>query len=424
MRYLKKNFVFLNFYLLCALQLTGFSVPAYAEQPPKVLVGVEVLLNGGYDHLLKGKRIGLITNHTAVNHQMESTVDLLKRHAPKLGFKIVALFAPEHGISGVAHSEELIQDGKDADNIPVYSLHGSTMRPTKKMLEQVDLLFYDIQDIGSRSYTYAATLFYSMEEAAKNGIPIVVLDRPNPINGLVVDGPMMEEKWRSIVGYINVPYCHGMTLGELARFFNAEYHVGCQLYVVPMKGWRRQMSFQDTGLAWIPTSPNIPEANTPWYYPVTGILGELQVVNIGIGYTLPFKVIGAPWIDADSFAKSLNEQNFPGVAFHPYHYQPFYGRFAKRECHGVFIIITDPKVYKPVSTQYLILGMLKSLFPKKFQEAILAAKNRKEMFCKVNGTEEVYRLITNERYIVWKLQEIHQKEREQFLTLRQKYLIY
>jgi len=408
---------------LLYLILFLFHLPSFVTATPKVTLGIDVLLDGEYHHLLEGKRIGLITNHTAINSDMESAINLLKRYAKTCDFTVTALFAPEHGIRGSSHAEKPIQDEVDSDGIPIYSLHGKRMRPTKEMLNRVDLLIYDIQDIGVRCYTYSTTLYLAMEEAAKHHIPVVVLDRPNPINGLTVDGPMVEDKWRSIIGYINVPFCHGMTIGELARFFNKEYNVGCQLTVIPMKGWRREMSFQDTGLTWIPTSPHIPEASTVFFYPATGMLGELQLLNIGVWYSLPFKIVGAPWIDAETFAKKLNAQNFPGVKFHPWHFRPYYGRYAHEECHGIMIIITDPAIYKPVSTQYLMLGMLKSLFPNKFREAIKGAERRKVMFCRVNGTEEVYRLITEEQYVVWKLRTIHQKEREQFMTLRQKYLI-
>lgn len=411
----KIHFVFLVF--LLTLDVHGFSAP------PKVKVGSDVLMSEEYANLLKGKRIGLITNHTAVNSKLISTVDLLKKNAAAKGYKLVALFAPEHGITGASYASESIEEEQDPDGIPVYSLHGKTMRPTDEMLKQVNMLIFDIQDIGSRSYTYITTLFYAMEEAAKRGIQFVVLDRPNPMTGLVVDGPLLDEKWRSGLGYINIPYCHGMTVGELARLFNGEYKIGCKLEVIPMKGWRRRMTFHETGLSWIPTSPYIPEANTAFFYPTTGILGELQLVNIGIGYTLPFKVIGAPWIDGKMFANSLNTQKFPGVHFEPFHYRPFYGRFAHEDCQGVLIMITDPVKYRPVTTQYLIIGILKSLYPKKFQEAIATAKARKETICKVNGTEEVFRLITEEKNIVWKLRTLHQKERDDFLNLRKKYLI-
>lgn len=386
-------------------------------------VGIDVLLSSDeYLATLKKKKVGLITNQTAVNKQLLTTRELLKRNAAKHGYTLAALFAPEHGINGSAHASENIQDDKDAAGIPIYSLHGKTRRPTTEMLKNIDLLIYDIQDIGSRSYTYITTLFYVMEEAAKHKIPVIVLDRPNPINGTVIDGPMLEAKWKSMVGYINVPYCHGMTIGELAQFFNEENEIDCKLTIVPMKGWNRSMSFVDTGLPWIPTSPHIPEPSTTFYYPITGLLGELQIVNIGVGYTLPFKVIGAPWINAASFSKQLNSKKFPGVHFLPFYYKPFYGRFSGEECEGVQIIITDSLQFKPVSTQYLIISVLNSLYPEKMKEAYSSSKLQKEMFCKVNGTDEIYhRMIAMNS--LDKLTDVHKKEKEEFLTVRKKYLI-
>lgn len=406
------------------LILFQFFFHCFIAATPKVSVGADLVMSEEYAEWLKDKRIGLIANHTAVNSELVSTVDLFKANASAKGYVLAALFAPEHGFTGSAYNSEAVEESSDPDGIPIYSLHGKTMRPTEDMLGRLDLLVYDIQDIGSRSYSYIATLFYAMEEAAKHGIPVIVLDRPNPINGLTVDGPLLDEKWRSTLGYINVPYCHGMTVGELALYFNKEYRIGCSLKVVAMKGWRRSMAFQDTGLPWIPTSPYVPEATTAFFYPTTGILGELQLVNIGIGYTLPFKIVGAPWINAKSFAKSLNDQKFPGVHFEPFYYRPFYGRHAHENCQGVLIMVTDPANFRPVCTQYLILGILKSLYPKKFEDALPAIKARKETICKVNGTEEAYRLITEEKNIVWKLRNLHAQERDDFLRLRKKYLIY
>lgn len=399
-----------------------FLLPFFLDAIP-VKVGSEQLWNEEYVKLLRGKRLGLITNHTALTSRLEWTVDLIKAHAKANQYTLVALYAPEHGLRGAVHAGKHIADEKDEDGIPIYSLHGKTRRPTDEMLRGIDILLYDIQDLGARSYTYVTTLFYAMEEAAARKIPLIVLDRPNPMNGITIDGPMLEEKWRSFVGYINVPYCHGMTVGELARFFNGEYKIGCELHVVPMRGWRRRMSFEETGLLWIPTSPHIPEASTAFYYPTTGLLGELELVNIGIGYTLPFKLIGAPWLEAVRFARVLNEQKFPGVAFSPFYYQPFYGKFAHKECEGVLISITDKEIYKPVTTQYLIIGMLKSLYPKQFQEALENSKQRRDFFCKVNGTEEVYRLMQEVPHIVWPLRSLHAQEREAFRKVRQRYLI-
>ncbi|HEV8051739.1 MAG TPA: DUF1343 domain-containing protein [Parachlamydiaceae bacterium] len=410
---------FLLIFTAFLLQITCL----HSDQAPKVKVGVDRLMLDEYAKLLKGKRIGLITNQTAMSNEFKSTANVLKTNASLKGYKLVALFAPEHGINGTTSAAHSVDDSKDADQLPIYSLHGKTQRPTDQMLKDITLLIFDIQDIGSRSYTYINTMFYAMEEAAKRGIAFMVLDRPNPINGITVDGPLLEDKWRSFLGYIDIPYCHGMTAGELARYFNSEYKIGCKLDVIPMQGWKRQMTFQETGLQWIPTSPYIPESNTPFFYPTTGIIGELKLVNIGIGYTLPFKVIGAPWIKGMHFAKELNAQKFPGVHFEPFHYRPTYGRFAKEECQGVLIQITDPLVYKPVSTQYLLLGMLKGLYPDKFQESLEAIKKNKATLCKLNGCEEIFRVIVEEKNIVWKLRTLQNSGRDAFLKKRQKYLI-
>ena len=287
-------FLFLCFHLFC-LELYSLDL------------GVDVFVQSSELSLLHKKRVGLISNHTGVNKQLVPTLEVLQ----KKGVHVAALFCPEHGWSGSGYAFEKIGDSV-VGNIKLYSLHGSTRRPTKEMLNEVDLIIYDIQDIGVRSYTYATTLFYVMEEAAKHQIPVIVFDRPNPINGLIIDGGMLDNAWRSFIGYLNVPYCHGMTIGELALFFNEEYQVGCKLKVIPMKGWKRKMSFKDTGLSWIPTSPHIPEADSPLFYASTGIIGELDLVNIGVGYTLPFKVIGAPWINGEEFATKLNQQKLPG----------------------------------------------------------------------------------------------------------------
>ncbi len=383
-------------------------------------LGVDVFFKEGYDKPLKTKRIGLVSNHTGVNKTLTPTVELLQEK----GMKVVALFSPEHGWSGSAYAGKKTQDGK-VGTLKLYSLHGKTRRPTAEMLQGIDVLVYDIQDIGVRSYTYATTLFYVMEEAAKRKIPVVVFDRPNPINGVIIDGGMLGEKWRSFIGYINVPYCHGMTIGELAHFFNGEYKIGCQLKVIPMKGWKRTMTFKETGLTWIPTSPHIPEPDTPLFYASTGILGELNMVNIGIGYTLPFKVVGAPWIDAEVFAEKLNSQKLPGVRFFPFHYRPFYGSFKGKECHGVLIRPTNLSRYRPLSVQYLLMGILKSLYPqqtKGYLEKVTA--NKKRLFCLANGNDEIYRLMLYERYAAWKMIAHEQKEREQFKKVRAKYLIY
>ncbi len=385
-----------------------------------VQVGVDVLFSDEkYSALLQGKRIGLITNHTAINKNLQLSSDLFRQRT-----KLVALFAPEHGLHGDLYAEKLFENSQ-IKGIPLYSLHGKTRRPTSEMLKGIDLLVFDIQDLGSRSYTYISTLFYCMEEAAKHKIPVLICDRPNPMGGHVVDGPLVEEKWRSFLGYANVPYCHGMTIGELARLFNSEYHVGAELIVVPMRGWKRKMTFQETGLAWVPTSPQIPEGDTSFFYPATGIIGHLSLASIGIGYTLPFKIVGAPWIQAEVFAEKLNEQKLPGVAFSPFYFRPFFGKFKGENCKGVKIIVTNPAVFKPFTTQYALLGILKSMYPAKFKEALdemLKSSSKKEIFNKLNGTEEILHIVMNEKTFSWKLRSRFQKEMETFLPIRKKYL--
>ena len=386
-----------------------------------VQLGIDRFFNENQAKIVEKKRVGLITNHTGVDSHLRSTIDLFKEKT-----QLVAIFSPEHGILGSEYAAKIIiKDKEDKDQIPIFSLHGEHKRPTPDMLRGVDILVYDIQEIGCRSYTYISTLFYVMEEAAKLQIPVVVLDRPNPMGGIIVDGPMLKEPWRSFLGYIDVPYCHGMTVGELARFFNVEYKIGCPLHIIPMSGWKRSMIFKETGLPWIPTSPYIPESDTPFFYASTGILGSLGIVSIGIGYTLPFKVVGAPWINGPDFAAKLNAQGLAGVKFLPFYYRPFYGRFKGEDCQGVKIMITDPAVYKPVSVQYMVIGILKSLYPKYFEEKFKQITPlEKSSFCKVNGNEEIFELIKNEKYIAWKLISFDESRRKAFLKTRERYLLY
>lgn len=402
--------------------ILSFLHPFFSEA--KVQLGIDVFIEEGHDtRLLSGKKIGLITNHTAVNKECMLSVDLLKRNVKK--YELVALFAPEHGFYGEAYAYENVKDQK-IGSVPIYSLHGEIRRPTDEMLKGIDALVFDIQDIGSRSYTFVSTLCYCMEEAAKHHIKFIVLDRPNPLGGEIVDGPLMDAKWRSFLGYLNVPYCHGMTVGEIAKFFNEEYHVGCDLEVIPMRGWKREMTFQDTHLCWVPTSPQIPEEDTPFFYPTTGLIGHCSMLSIGIGYTLPFKVLGAPWMDGKKFADVLNAQHLPGVHFQPFYFRPFFGKYKSESCQGVRIVITNTKTFLPMTTQYTIMGVVKNLYPEKFAKSIqdvLASKIRRDNFNKLNGNDEFLELLLNEKFFIWKIREVLKKDREQFLEVRKKYLL-
>ncbi len=217
----------------------------------------------------------------------------------------------------------------------------------------------------------------------------------------------------------------GMTIGELARYFNGEYKVGCALEVIKMEGWRREMSYAATGLPWVPTSPYIPEPDTPYYYATTGVIGALGIVNIGIGYTLPFKVIGAPWINADELTEKLASQTLPGVSFLPFHYRPFYGKFKDQHCHGVKIVITDPSIYRPMATQYMMMGLLKTLYPKQFEAAMQRiGPAERNLFNKANGNTAILDVIFKEKYIAWKLADWDGPARKAFLEKRIPYLLY
>ena len=394
----------------------------------QVELGVDRLFKEeGFRALLQGKRVGLVTNQTGVDGNLTPTIALFQ-NSHKL-FTLKGLYAPEHGIDGKGYAFEKIGDSigdsKGPGGVPIYSLHGKTRRPTDEMLEGVDVLVFDIQDVGVRAYTYLTTLCYVMEEAAKRKIGVVVLDRPNPMGGEVVDGPMLQEKWRSYIGYLNVPYCHGMTYGELARFFNVEYKIGCSLKVVSMRGWRRSMTFKETGLNWVPPSPQVPEADTPFFMASTGILGELGLVSIGIGYTLPFKVVGAPWVKAERFAAKLNEQKLPGVKFVPFHFRPFFGAYKGKDCEGVRLVITNAATYRPLSVQYFLIGVLKALYPKEVSKRLKGLKEeKKDLFCKANGNDKMWRLLFKEKYIAWKFIRFQKEEREAFIAKRKKYLLY
>lgn len=387
-----------------------------------VEIGTDLFFSQGIAESLRGRRVGLITNHTGMNKDCISTFDLFAKN--QNGFSLVAVFAPEHGFFGQVEAGKEVGTEKKEKYV-IHSLYGKTRRPTDEMLKGIDVLVYDIQDIGTRSYTYATTLYYVMEEASKKKIPVIVLDRPNPLGGNLVDGPMLDPHFRSFIGYIDVPFCHGMTIAELARYFNGEYKIGCDLKVVSMKGWKRKMSFADTGLLWIPTSPNIPESDTPLFSATTGLIGELGIVSIGIGSTLPFKIVGSPWINGRNLAKNLQSQRCAGVKFVPFHFKPQYGLYSGENCEGVLLVIVDSQVFKPVMVQHLILGVIKSMYPGIVGEKIASLpKEKKDLFCKAEGGEKVFSIFCTEQYPAWKMIEHQSRERQAYLERRKKYLLY
>jgi len=383
------------------LILLLFYIPGISYSQPakgKVKTGIEVLTDLRFEPLL-GKRVGLITNPTGVNASMESTIDILFR-AP--GVELVALFGPEHGVRGDHDAGETVYSRNDPlTGLPVYSLYGKTRKPNPDMLKGIDILIYDIQDIGCRSYTYISTMGLAMEAAAEQGIPFMVLDRPNPLGGNKIEGPLAKQEYFSMVGAYPIPYVYGLSCGELARMINEEGWlrggVKCQLQIIPMEGWKRNMYFEDTGLQWVPSSPHIPSGRLAPYYVATGILGELGVFNIGVGYTLPFELIGHENINPDLLTEALNECYSGKVIFRPIHYKPYYGTLAGKVVRGFQLYILEPEKVELMSIQFRFLEKFHEVYPN--IDVLALCPDRHSMFDKVNGGPSIRELFfVNYRY--------------------------
>ncbi|MCP4249990.1 MAG: DUF1343 domain-containing protein [bacterium] len=393
--------------------LAVLPVAAQASPPvaPAVKLGIDVLIDRDFKPLA-GRRVGLITNPTGVTGDLRSTIDVLHA-APNV--ELVALFGPEHGVRGDAHAGDKVGDTRDArTGLPVYSLYGVNRKPSPENLAGLDALVFDIQDIGSRSYTFISTMAAAMEAAAEHGVPFVVLDRPNPLGGVRIEGRPLDLEFRSFVGYLPIPYVHGVTVGELARMINGrgwlEHAVAsdkkadsggagrglrCDLTVVPMTGWKRTMGWAETGLHWVPPSPHVPKAESALYYAATGIMGELRVIDEGVGYTLPFELGGAPWIDPILLADALNARGLTGVNFRPIYYRPYYSTFEGQTCGGVQIVLSDPKQVKLTPIQFHVMDVVRS----KYTDKQLFGSKRDGMFDKVCGTDRVRRMLLDGRPI-------------------------
>lgn len=390
-------------------------------QKIKIKTGVEVLKETGFK-VLQGKRVGLITNPTGVDNCLKSTIDILHEAQD---VHLVALYGPEHGVRGDVYAGDKVDTFTDPNTgVPVYSLYGSTRKPTPEMLEGVDALVYDIQDIGCRSYTYISTMYLGMQAAVENDIEFIVLDRPNPLGGLKVEGCLVEEGFFSFVSQLKVPYVYGLTCGELAMLINSEFMGDrpCKLTVVKMKKWQRKMTFDDTGLPWVPASPHIPFAHSAYFYPVSGILGELGYMSIGVGYTLPFEIFAAEWIDAEQFAKALNVKQLPGIVFRPIHLKPYYSVGQGKNLHGVQVYLRDFDKARLSDVQFHVMEVAAQLYPDKkvFDHA---DENRFGMFDKVCGTDFIRKEFSkNHRFA--DIQSYWTKDEESFGKLAKKYYLY
>lgn len=394
----------------------------------KVKPGIEVLRDSGFE-LLKGQRVGLVTNPSGVDSQLKSTIDIL-HEAPEVN--LVALYGPEHGVRGDAYAGDKVSDFEDPKTgLPVFSLYGATRKPTPEMLEGIDVMVYDIQDVGVRSYTYISTLGLVMEACGAKGIKVVVLDRPNPLGGNKIEGCYVEQPYYSFVSQYKIPYVYGLTVGEFAKLINEEglnrgqkgnqEPAKCELIVVPMEGWTRDMIYEDTGLPWVLPSPNIPFKDTPMYYAAAGLCGELYgYLNIGIGYTLPFQVFGNTWVDPNKLQEKLESYNLPGVSFRTIYFKPFSGALAKQLVKGVQYFFTDYEKARITETQFYVMQAITELYPDKKAFEIV---NSVGLLDKVCGTDYVKKEFSK-RYKVADILEYWRKDEESFRVLSQKYHLY
>jgi uncharacterized protein YbbC (DUF1343 family) len=367
--------IFRHFTIGLAL-LSFASTPAraaskHSSRAARVQTGLDVLEAQKFAPL-HGKHVGLITNHTGLDSQGRSTVDVLSHAA---GLQLVALFSPEHGLAG--RNDERIPSTKDpSTGLPVHSLYGETLRPTEEMLKGIDALVFDVQDAGVRFYTYTTTLAYCMEEAAKRNIAFFVLDRPNPLGGEIVEGPMLDPDKTSFTGYFPLPVRYGLTIGELAQLFNAENHIGADLHVIAMKNWHRNYFFESTGIKWIPPSPNLRTTKGSILYPGIEILQNAGV-SVGRGTPAPFEEFGAPWMNGDDVAAALNERHLSGVQFAAHPFIPIGGPYSGQRCGGVAMRITDRFTARSMRTGLEIAAILRKLYPKDFdtEKLLLLAGN-------------------------------------------------
>ena len=408
--------------------LAGLSYWDSACARTVVKPGIEVLREGGFKEL-KGKRVGLVTNPSGVDRHLNSTIDILY-NAP--GVELVALYGPEHGVRGDVYAGGKVADTRDeATGLPVYSLYGATRRPTQEMLEGIDVMVYDIQDVGARSYTFISTLGLVMEACAPKGIEVIVLDRPNPLGGNKIEGCYVEQPFNSFVSQYRIPYVYGMTVGELAFMINEEglnrgqlgnqEPVRCKLTVIPMEGWERDMLYEDTGLPWVLPSPNIPFKETPLYYAAAGICGELYgFMDIGIGYTLPFQLFGATWLDPEKLKARLESYDLPGVAFRTIWYKPSAGSRKGQLVKGLQYFFTDYEKARVTETQFYVMQAVAELYPDKKAFEIISGYG---LFDKVCGTDYV-RKEFSKRYKVADIKDYWRKDEAAFRELSQKYHIY
>ena len=381
-----------------------------------VKLGLTVLLKDELK-IIKNKSIGLITNSTGVNESLIDNISLFLDHRE---IKLKSIFSPEHGLWGAVQDAIPINSSQFMQsNIMIYSLYGNTKKPTREMLEDLDILIFDIQDVGARFYTYISTMAMAMEACAESKIKFVVLDRPNPISGLIMEGNLLEPDFRSFVGYYPMLLRHGMTIGELAKFFNDHFNIGVDLNVVKMEGWKRGMWFDDTELFWVMPSPNMPTLNTAIVYPGS-CLFEGTNISEGRGTTRPFEIIGAPWINPYVLSRKLNELAMEGVIFRPLCFVPTFSKYKDQHCGGVQIYVTDRNSFAPVKVILNMINTIQKIYPEKFDWIY---NDERYFFDILMGTDKVRKSLTEGVSV----NDIISSWRDEFLIfyeIRSKYLLY
>ena len=418
-------------FTILLLLISVLPISARKKQEVQVTLvkpGIEVLRESGFRQL-HGKRVGLVTNPSGVDRYLKSTIDILFED-PEVN--LVALFGPEHGVRGDVYAGEKIDNSVDqATGLPVYSLYGNTRKPTPEMLKDIDVMVYDIQDVGVRSYTFISTLGLVMEACAPLGIEVMVLDRPNPLGGNKIEGCYVKPEFFSFVSQYKIPYVYGLTVGELANLINEEgLNCGqkgdqtpakCRLTVIPMEGWKRSMLYEETGLPWVLPSPNIPFADSPMYYAASGICGELYgFMNIGIGYTLPFQVFGAAWLDPVKLKARLESYDIEGVSFRTIWYKPFSGSLKGQLVKGLQFFFTDYEKARITEVQFHVMQAVAELYPDKKAFSVVSGYG---LFDKVCGTDLI-RKVFSENYTLDSIKEYWRKDEESFRKLAEKYRIY
>lgn len=381
----------------------------------KVRLGCDVLIARHLDHV-EGKRVGLITNHTGRLSSGEMLLDVLIAKQ----INVTALFGPEHGIRGEAAAGEGVSDMRDeTTGIPIFSLYGKSRKPTPDMLANVDVLIYDIQDVAARFYTYISTMGLCMEAAAERGIPFIVLDRPNPLGGMMMDGPIREDAFKSFVGMYPIPVVYGLTCGELATMINEEGWLDggakCELQVIRMEGWKRKMLWDDTGLKWTAPSPNIRTSAAALVYPATCFI-EATNLSEGRGTAKPFQYIGAPFIDAEELREALHRLNLNGVTFAPVSFTPTSSKHAGTLCRGVAVEVTEPRTFQPIVTGVSIIREIRKLYPSQ-------ATINKSSFLRLMGSTAIYESLMSDKEIVG-LQASLSKEVAEFRMRARRFMVY